>query len=98
MDVFRIINQDGYKYDDLTDENKKVIDWCNYLIDDLKGFEFDDDDVNCFDEDLTTIGKIKKEISDEVIEQIKEWLNTSVAEFQIVLIESQDNEDDESND
>ena len=24
---------EGYRYEDLTNENKNIIDWCNYLID-----------------------------------------------------------------
>lgn len=93
MDVFSIIEKDGYKYDDLTDDNKKIIDGCNYLIKDIDTFEFDDYDINV----KTTLGKIKKEISDEVILQLQEWLNGTIAELQISLIESQDNKD-ESND
>lgn len=99
MDVLRIIKQDGYKYDDLTDENKKVIDWCNYLINDLYTFEYQDDDVTMVDDDeLTTIGKIKKEISDDVIAQIKHWMELTVADVQISLIENQEYKDNESND
>ena len=41
MNPFIIINKDGYRYEDLTEENKKVIDWLNNLLDDIDGFTTD---------------------------------------------------------
>lgn len=84
---------EGYRYEDLTEENKNIIDWCKYLIEDIDGFKAD---YEIETEYTTTLDKITSEIAIDTINKLKKYLEGSVAEYQISLIENQP-EEDESN-
>lgn len=92
MDVIRITNKEGYRYEDLTKENKDIIDWLNYLVNDIDGFEYDYAEVQ--PEHETTLDRIKNEIAVEVIEELKDYLKVTILEYQISLIENQPEEDE----
>ena len=93
MDVIRITNNEGYRYEDLTKENKDIIDWCNYLVNDIDGFEYD---YAIEPEHETTLDRIKNEIAVEVIEKLKHYLEATILEYQISLIENQPEEDEDN--
>ena len=80
---------EGYRYEDLTNENKNIIDWCKYLIDDIDGFKAD---YELGTEEETILEKIKKEIVLETIEELKEYLKSTITEYQVSLIENQPDE------
>lgn len=92
MDVIRITNKEGYRYEDLTEENKAIIDWLNYLVNDIDGFEYDYAEVPR--ETETTLDRIKNEIVVEAIEKLKDYLKITILEYQISLIENQPEEDE----
>jgi len=89
MDYFRIIEKEGYRVEDLNAENQNIIRYLKYLRADAENFEWEDEDVMCSPD--TIIGKMKAEIADNVIEQFKDWIDIQIAEYQIALAESQDN-------
>ena len=84
---------EGYRYEDLTDENKNIIDWCNHLIEDIEGFKAD---YEIETEDISILEKTKNEIAIEVISNLIEYLKASVDEYQVALIENQPEEDEEN--
>lgn len=93
MDYFRIINSDGYRFEDLNKQNQDVITWLKYLREDIENFEWEDEDV-CFSPD-TIIGKMKAEIAENVMEQVKDWIDIQIAEYQIALAENQSEENED---
>lgn len=86
MDVIRIINSDGYKLEDLTKENRDIINFMRYLKGDIKDYA----DSYFFDSDDSIISQIKEEIVSEAFGNLNDWLELQIAEYQIALIESQD--------
>lgn len=91
MDYFRIIASKGYRFEDLNERNQDIINWLNHLREDIENFEWEDEDV-CLSPD-TIIGKMKAEIAENVIEQVKFWMDVQIAEYQICLAEGQDDEE-----
>lgn len=75
---------EGYRYEDLTEENKNIIDTCNYLLESIDSFSVDYEL-----EEGNTLDKIKKEIALEVIEELKEYLSSLLDDIQVGLIEGQ---------
>ena len=80
---------EGYRYEDLTNENKNIIDWCNYLIDDIDGFKAD---YEMETEYTTTLDKMENEIAIKVIDDLKEYLKATLDGYQVSLIENQEGE------
>ena len=80
---------EGYRYEDLTNENKNIIDWCNYLIDDIDGFKAD---YEMETEYTTTLDKMKNEIAIKVIDDLKEYLKATLDGYQVSLKENQEGE------
>lgn len=93
MDVIGIINKEGYRREDLTEENNFIMGWLDHLYESIDGFEADYETET---EDTTLLEKIKNEIAIETIEELKRYLQGTIAEIQISLIENQP-EEDESN-
>lgn len=92
MNPFIIINKDGYRYEDLTEENKKVIDWLNNLLDDMDGFTADYE-LTLKDEDASMLEKIEAEIALNTMKEFKEYAEAQIADYQISLIENQPEEE-----
>lgn len=85
MDVLFIIRREGYRYEDLNERNKESMDWLKFL---QKEFEDSYTPVEEYDED-SILGKMCNEIAGEVIEDIKRWLESTIADIQISMIEDQ---------
>lgn len=92
MNPFIIINKDGYRYEDLTEENKKVIDWLNNLLDDMDGFTADYE-LTLKDEDASILEKMEAEIALNTMKKFKEYAEAQIADYQISLIENQPEEE-----
>ncbi|WP_407462006.1 hypothetical protein [Methanobrevibacter sp.] len=88
MDVRYITQHEGYRYEDLSEKSKHEIDCFNYILDKVDEVSIEDDDILA----ENTLGKIKQEIAEDVINTIKEHLETCILEMQIALAE-QDKED-----
>lgn len=86
MDTRRIIQNDGYTFDDLTDENKEAIRWLRFLEDQVDSFEAN----YLLDLGDSILNKIRKENAEELFEDLKEWISVEIAEIQISMIENQD--------
>ena len=90
MDTLRIIKQEGYRFENLSEKNQAIIRWLNFLKEDFKSFDMSVYDIDCMNPQ-TTIEKMKAEVAEEVIEAVERWMEIQIAEYQISLIESQDN-------
>ena len=85
MDAMRIIDKDGYTYDDLNPENQKVITWLKALINDIDEhkMEYEPDETD------STLERMTKETALKTIDEILDFATVTVAEYQITLIEEQ---------
>lgn len=90
MDVRAITQHKGYRYEDLSEKAKHEIDCFNYILDKVDEVNFEDDDILA----ENTLGKIKQEIAEDVINAVKEHLEICILEMQIWLAE-QEREDSE---
>lgn len=84
MDVLRIIEQEGYRAEDLPEEKQRILTWLRYLESDF---------CDCFEYEKSyeygIIGDLKEEIANECIEQVKVWLAIQIAEYQISFAEEE---------
>lgn len=95
MDFKRIINRDGYRYRDLTKEDKRVIDGLNLALEDVDSFMADADyEMILEDKEATILEKMEAEISIKTMNDYKEYLKSTIAEYQVYLIEKQIREDE----
>ena len=90
MDVKYISQHEGYRYEDLSKKAKHEIDCFNYILDKVDEVDYKDDDILA----ENTLGKIKQEIAEDVINAVKEHLESCILEMQIWLAE-QDEKDSE---
>lgn len=89
MNSVEIIKKEGYRREDLTKENQKVMSFLDRLTDDFDNLK---DNLEFMDEEMTDdseIGKIKREIAIKIIAAAEEWMEASKADIQISLIENQ---------
>lgn len=87
MNSREIIKKDGYKRKDLNEENERILNCCEYIVEQIDTyFEYIKDD---FDK-KRTLDKIDYEITKETLEGLKEYYKSVLADLQIELIESQE--------
>ena len=79
---------EGYRVEDLTKEHQDIIWWLRHLVEELDGFSAEYET-----ETNSTLEKIKNEIAKEVIEEAKEYLDSSVDEIQVSLADSEGEEE-----
>lgn len=79
---------EGYRYEDLTDENKGKIDECRYLIESIEGYR-EDYRLDLENEESSILDKLKSEIAIEVIDDLTEHLEATLQEIQVSLIDWQ---------
>ena len=79
---------EGYRLEDLTKEHQDIIWWLRHLVEELDGFSAEYET-----ETNSTLEKIKNEIAKEVIEEAKEYLDSSVDEIQVSLADSEGEEE-----
>ena len=84
MDTLRIIQNEGYRFDDLNKQNQDVIRWLNWLIDDIAEKKADYIDT----EDMGLWEKLQNEIARDVVDEIVDHARIQIAEYQIALIEN----------
>ena len=93
MDTFRIIEQEGYRREDLNSLHNGILE----IIDDIIT-SIDIDNINIEDSDIgedTVIGKLKEEFAQKVIDAVKEYIECFQADLQISFAENEDTEDKE---
>lgn len=85
MNVFRVISQDGYTRDNLTEKNREILSWLDTLLEcvDLIKADYEDDESN----DLMT--RLYNQVATEVLEDTYDKVRSDIASIQITLIESQ---------
>lgn len=92
MDYKRIINQKGYRVEDLKPKDQDVINCLRCLLEDFDNFEYQCEDFMLDDDkEISIIGKMKEEIADDVIKQVKDWIDIQIMEYQIAMAESEGN-------
>lgn len=91
MDVRYITQHEGYRYEDLSEKAKHDIDCFNYILDKVDEVSYQDDDILA----STTLGKIKQEIAEDVINEVKYHLETCILAVQIALAEQDTKESEE---
>ena len=79
---------EGYRVEDLTKEHQDIICWLRHLVEELDGFSAEYET-----ETNSTLEKIKNEIAKEVIEEAKQYLDSSVDEIQVSLADSEGEEE-----
>lgn len=87
MNSRKIIEQEGYTYNNLNEQNKSTINWLNWLKDctlDYLKSEY------AIEEDDGIIARAVKEVIAEVIDDLEEYFEIHISETQIGLIESQE--------
>lgn len=85
MDTLNIIQKEGYRAKDLNEENQWALHWLRYVEKNFINFEYEDFEA----ESDSILGKIKMEIAEDVIQQVKDWLEVEIAEIQIGLAEGE---------
>ena len=95
MNFKKIVQQEGYRYEDLTKEHKIEIDGLRWLQEDFESFE-DNLDVYCdmYDDD-SILSKIEFEIAKKVIDGVKLWIDSYIDECQVSLADSEEREENE---
>ena len=86
MNYERIINSEGYRFEDLTPENKTIITNLRYLEEDLGHAGIVED---LYGMDDSVIGKIKTEIGKEVMAAVLKNIHYLISAYQISMIEDQ---------
>jgi len=78
MNYREIVEQEGYRLEDLTPEHQTYISGMKQLLSDFQlyyAYETDDED--------SIIDQLKQQIANEVIEDIYSWLELQLLEYQI---------------
>ena len=91
MNSIEIIKKEGYRREDLTAENKKVMSFLDHITEDFDNLK---DNLEFIDKEMVEdgeIGKIKREIAIKVISAAEEWMEACKADIQISLAENQPN-------
>ena len=86
MDTHRIINTEGYRNEDLTPENQRHIVWLKYLIGDIEEQKAENADTK----NSSLLEKLVNEIKRETIDEIVEFAEIQLEEYQISMIEEQE--------
>lgn len=88
MDYKTITEKEGYRREDLTNEQQEIMKWIDYIIEDFETIKDNlfgiDDEID----DETIIGKLKKEYALKVLDFAFEWLDQARDEIQIGLAEA----------
>ena len=87
MDARRTVELEGYRYEDLTEEHKSVMNWLHWFRNDAVDYL---ENEYAADPEDGVLARAAKEIVADVIGDFKEYLDAKLDEIQIGLIESQD--------
>lgn len=84
-------NEEGaYNKENLKDRYAKgYIDGMEYILEQLENYR-----ANIFDDEDTTIGKMRSEITDEVFEHLSTFIDCDINEANVGFLESQDDVED----
>lgn len=88
MNTLKIIEQKGYRKEDLSPDNQHALAWLEYLYADMENFEFQDGRINSAPDSV--IGQLVAEIADDVKAQMILYMGIQIAEYQIAMAEGAD--------
>ena len=93
MDTLGIIKKEGYRREDLNEQNQTIMRWLDVLtehVETLKGnLGFIDEEM---EEEGSAFGALKKEACLATLEAVMEWIEIGKAEIQIELAENEEGE------
>lgn len=100
MDTLGIIEKEGYRREDLSKTDQKVMEWLDHLTDELdnlkNNLDFVDEEMGvCGEEPEELVGKLKREIAIKTIDKAVYWLELQKAEYQIAFAENNDEEEND---
>lgn len=87
-------NKEAYKFEDLTEENKKILSAYDFAIEDASNKEFIVGEMlECFGDD-STLGKIRREIAEEAVDAVVDYLKNQREYMLVSFLDSQAAEED----
>lgn len=93
MDFGYIVEREGYRYEDLTDENKGIINLLNDFVEDIDSYRSLMIDIDAGD-DAPLHDRLYASVANEVLDGLKEWMRYHVLGVQTSLAENQPSEGD----
>ena len=75
---------EGYRCEDLTKEHQEIIWWLRHLLESLSGLKGEYELKS-----ETTLEKIKNEIAVKTIDEVEEYLDSTIDEIQVSLADSE---------
>ena len=94
MDLVRLVEEGTYKKEDLSAANYAFVSGMEHVKNELLDNMFDDGDFDSFS---PTLAKIQKEIAEEVIRTVKEWLHICICETIVELVDTEAAEKESKN-
>lgn len=82
MDYVRLVEEGTYKKEDLSATNFAFVSGMEHVKNELLDNMFDDGDFDSFS---PTLAKIQKEMAEEVLRTVKEWLQMCICETIVEL-------------
>ena len=82
-------DKEAYKFEDLNKENKLVITSYNFAIEDASNKEYIIEDLLGLLGDDSTMGKIKREIAEETIDAVVEYMESQRDMTLVALLDDQ---------
>lgn len=89
MDMVRLVEEGEYKKEDLNAANFAFVSGMEHVKNEILENIFDDGDFDSFS---PTLAKIQKEIAEEVIRTVKEWLHVCICETIVELADIEETE------
>ena len=94
MDMVKLVEEGTYKKEDLSAANYAFVSGMELVKNELLDNMFDDGDFDSFS---PTLAKIQKEMADEVIRIVKEWLHICICETIVELVDGEAAEKEKEN-
>ena len=95
MDYKYICSKEGYRREDLTEQQREVLEGVDFVLNSIRDLKDNLDFVDDGIDEETALGKVKAEIYNKVIDAVLDWAESSELELQIALAESEDKADAE---
>ena len=89
MDMVKLVEEGTYKKEDLSETSRAFVSGMEHVKNVLLEDMFDEADFDSFS---PTLAKIQREMADDVLRTVKEWLHMCICETIVGLLEAEDAE------